>query len=304
MSKPITSRILVITLSNIGDVVMTTPVFEALHAHYPDAVIDIVADRRSDSLFRFCPYKGQVFIKDKKLGWSGVVTLIREIRKQHYDLVVDLRTDGLAYLLKTNRRLWKWPRRYYGEHAVDSHMSVIQPVHKETPFPAATVWLDKNTRQYAKDLLQELPGKRWVGIGPGANWAGKIWPKEAFLEMAEIIKSDVDGFVLLGGPGDQESCSWLAEKLSVPTVDLCAKTDLLQVGAVLEKVLCFVGNDSGLGHIAAAVGARVLTVFGPGQPQRYHPWGDKTDWIVAQDRDLDSLKANIVATRLQALLDY
>ena len=74
------------------------------------------------------------------------------------------------------------------------------------------------------------------------------------------------------------------------------------MAAILERAAVFVGNDSGLGHIAAAVGTPTLTVFGPGDPSRYHPWGPYADWIVADGNDLRQLDPLIVAARLPALL--
>ncbi|MGB5439175.1 MAG: glycosyltransferase family 9 protein, partial [Gammaproteobacteria bacterium] len=98
-----TRSILLITLSNIGDAVMTTPVLEALHHRYPKARIDIVTDARAGSLFEHCPYRGEIILKHK--GWRGTLALLKRLRTTRHDLVVDLRTDGLALLLHARRRL-------------------------------------------------------------------------------------------------------------------------------------------------------------------------------------------------------
>ena len=91
-----TEQILLVSLSNVGDAVMTTPVLEALHQRYPAAVIDIVGDRRSSGLFEFCPYRCRIFHKDKRGGVRGLLRLIQGLRRTRYELVVDLRTDGPA----------------------------------------------------------------------------------------------------------------------------------------------------------------------------------------------------------------
>ena len=98
MAPQDTKTILLITLSNIGDAVMTTPVMTALHNKYPRAVMDIVADARSGEIFTQCPYKGEIFLKDKQAGWQGLLRLVKQLRMKRYDLMVDLRTDGLTLL--------------------------------------------------------------------------------------------------------------------------------------------------------------------------------------------------------------
>ena len=98
-----TRTILLITLSNIGDALMTTPVLEVLHHQYPQAVIDIVTDARAGNLFEFCPYQGEIILKHK--GWRGTLALVKRLRITRYDLIVDLRTDGLTLLLRARRKL-------------------------------------------------------------------------------------------------------------------------------------------------------------------------------------------------------
>ncbi len=74
-------HILLVTLSNIGDALMTTPVMEALHGKHPQAMMDIVADPRSSELFAHCPYLHRVIHRDKSQGWRGSLALVRELRR-------------------------------------------------------------------------------------------------------------------------------------------------------------------------------------------------------------------------------
>jgi len=295
-------HLLVISLSNIGDAIMTTPVLEALHREYPQARIDIVSDRRSAALFTHCPYLGETFLRHKREGRPGLWRLIRRLRQQRYDLIVDLRTDGLAYLLRARKRLHKWRQPRRGVHAVEQHMNILRPIGLAKADSPTRVWLDQGLRSQAAKQLAALPGSRWLAVGPGANWEGKIWPLSAFLGLCQLASACFDGLILLGGPDDRVIAAQLASGVSLPCVDLCGQTDLLQAAAVLECARVFVGNDSGLGHLASAVATPSLTVFGPGEPQRYHPWGPGADWVIAEGQDLRRLSAETVFTALQALL--
>lgn len=294
--------ILVITLSNIGDAVMTTPVLEALHRLAPAAVIDLVADRRSAEIFNHCPYLGRVVFKEKRAGWRGTLRLVRDLRRTRYDLIVDLRTDGLAYLLRGRRRLTKWHARPQGPHAVQQHMSVVARLGIDK-IPPTHIWLTPELEADAAQRLHKLPGTRWLALGPGANWEPKIWPMTRFRDLAEQLQGQFDAVVLLGGPNDAERCGFLAQTLPLPTLNLAGKTGLLQAAAALARMRAFVGNDSGLGHLASAVGTPTLTLFGPGQPERYHPWGVKAHWLTSPDNDLNALSVEAVAAEIGAMFD-
>ncbi|MBI5041449.1 MAG: glycosyltransferase family 9 protein [Gammaproteobacteria bacterium] len=273
---------------------MTTPVLEALHRRYPDAVIDIVADRRSSEVFTHCPYRGHIVFKEKRAGWRGTLQLVRTLRRTRYDLIVDLRTDGLSYLLRADRRLTKRHRQARGPHAVEQHMGVIAALGA-TDIPPTHIWLTPQLEQAAEQRLHTLPGTRWLALGPGANWEPKIWPAAQFRDLITHLADAFDGVILLGGPSDTDRCGSVAQNCPLPHVNLAGQTGLLEAAAVLARATVFVGNDSGLGHLASAVGTPTLTLFGPGQPERYRPWGEHVRWLTSPENDLNRLGAEAVA---------
>lgn len=294
MSAQNTKTILLITLSNIGDAVMTTPVIQALHNKYPRAVMDIVADARSSEVFRHCPCKGDIFLKDKQAGWRGLMTLVRQLRAHRYDLVVDLRTDGLTLLLRASRRLTRRGSKSAGQHAVQRHFAVIGPREGLDRIPATRVWLSQQEQAFAQRQLAALPGTRWLALGPGARWAAKCWPVAAFAALCEQLQARFDGVVLLGSTEDMESCQQLAAHMTRPCLNLAGRTDLLEAAAVLQQAALFIGNDSGLGHLAAACDTPTLTVFGPGDAHRYHPWHPQARWVQSDSGDIAEVSVDAV----------
>ena len=291
----ITHNILLITLSNIGDAVMTTPVMVALHEKYPQAVMDIVADARASELFTHCPGKGKIFLKDKQAGWRGVLSLVRQLRATRYDLVVDLRTDGLTLLLRARRCLTRRGSKAVGYHAVQRHFGVMGPHEGITEIPATCVWLSGQEQDYARKQLAGLPGERWLALGPGARWAPKRWPAGAFRELADRLQTQFDGVILLGSTEDVDSCQQVADGMRLPCLNLAGKTGLLQTAALLQQAALFVGNDSGLGHVAAACNTATLTVFGPGDPARYHPWHPQARWLQSDSGEITDVSVDAVA---------
>lgn len=285
-----TRSILLITLSNIGDALMTTPVLEALHHQYPHAVIDIVTDARARDLFECCPYRGEIILKQK--GWRGTLALLKQLRITRYDLIVDLRTDGLTLLLRARRKLIRRGNSITGGHAVERHFGVIMQTVQPAEIPSQRVWLTESHRTFAQQQLADLPGKRWLALGPGARWAPKCWAPENYIELGNQLTEHFDAIILLGSKDDMAACQHISEGLVLPHRNLAGKTDLLQAAAMLEQAQLFIGSDSGLGHLAAASGTATLTVFGPGDPERYHPWHPQARWVQSENDSIDTVTAS------------
>jgi len=295
-------KILLITLSNIGDAVMTTPVLEALHQRYPQAVIDIVTDARASQLFRHCPYRGAVLNRDKQAGWRGTATLVRQLRKTHYHLVVDLRTDGLTLLLRARKRLTRRKARIPGYHAVERHFGVITDYLDNPGIPAAGLWLSQAEQAFARQQLAGLPGQRWLALAPGARWPPKCWPLQNFRLLVEQLQDEFDAVLLVGDSSEIDMCTDLGKSLALPAINFAGKTDLLQTAAILAQAQLYIGNDSGPGHMAAATGTPTLTVFGPGDPARYHPWHPQARWIQSSTGSIEDIAVDTVTKEVLAIL--
>lgn len=297
------NRLLFITLSNIGDLLMTTPALSALHAAYPDARIDVVADSRSSILLSRCPFLGRLEHRVKRDGTAGLLSLVRRLRRERYEAIVDLRTDFLPWLLRGRRRSARWQARDYGPHAVEQHFAVARRVlPAPQAIPDTCVWLADDDLAHATTLLADLPGPRRLVLAPGANWPGKRWPAAAYAALARKLCAEFDAVILLGNAADVAAFDDHRDALGLPTLDLMGRTSLLEAGAVMRQATLFVGNDSGLGHLAAAAGIPSVTVFGPGRPARYRPWGTRASVVMAPDLDLARLTPAAVADHVRAQL--
>jgi heptosyltransferase III len=291
--------ILLISLSNIGDVIMTTPVLQALHEYSPGSRIDIVADSRSSDIFRFCPYRGELFLKHKKGLFRGGWDLLKAVRKNHYDLIVDLRTDGFAYLLRGNRRLTKWHRASDSLHSVEQHMSIIKSIWHQKEIPPCHVWLSKTERDYAPEVLGIYKGSKLLGLGPGANSKKKVWPAERYVLLVERLSDQFDAIIIFGSNRDRAYADYIHSHIHMPCINLCEKTTLLQAAAVQAHIELYIGNDSGLGHMAAAMGKPTMTIFGPGEPERYRPWIKGGMLAIGRNHDIDNVMVDDVVRALE-----
>ena len=135
-------------------------------------------------------------------------------------------------------------------------------------------------------------------IGVGANFEGKIWDVSKYIELAKLLKNFFDVIILVGDKNDTS----LSKKFSLgykgEIIDCCGLYNLLETAAIIKNSDFFVGNDSGLGHIASAVKTKSFTIFGVGEPHRYSPWGDNASWVQDKDYQINNIKPKIVANKI------
>ncbi len=300
-------KILFVSLSNIGDAVMTTPVLQTLEKIYPDAVFDIVTGKRSAEVFKHYPKLKNLFIKDKQGFLRGYFDLWKALFKTKYDLIVDLRFDGFVYVLRAKRRLTKRNKDDRLTHAVEQHLSVIRSIiperGKSQIITSPAIWLDEAFTFSAINIIKTLPKGFLLSLGPGCGGPEKVWPPTFFAQACNQLKDKISGVILLGGTGDKAYCREVSEKLEIEHCDMSGKTSILEAAALMEKTQCFIGNDSGLGHLASAVATPTITLFGVGFPERYHPWQKETEWLLGSGQDVKNISVNDVVSILNNIID-
>jgi heptosyltransferase III len=186
-----------------------------------------------------------------------------------WHLVVDLRASALAWMLLARER------RVYRPGGEGHRVVELGRFLGVDPPPGPRIWTDDEHRQSAAQLM---PEGRWLAIGPTANWGGKQWPAERFAELARRLTAagaPLAGarIAVFGGPGERQAITPLLEQVQV--LDLIGQLDLATVGACLARAALYVGNDSGLMHLAAAAGTPTLGLFGPSREAHYAPWGPR-----------------------------
>ena len=296
-------KILFVGLSCIGDAVMTIPVLLSLHDKYPDASFDIIADKRSMDLYSTFPYLNNLYLKDKDKFFRGVPDLLHRLWKNYYDVIVDVRTDGLAYLLRGRNKYTKWSGKDYGPHAVEKIMGVIYKIHKNEKIPLTKLWLLNEHYKYAEDSLSVFTQGNVLSVCVGSDQrAQKSWPTEKFIELFERHKNDFTGLVFLGGEIDRNRTEEICSKTTMPYINIIG-SNLLQGAAVLERCKIYIGADSGLGHVANAVGTNTIILFSNDIPERCLPWGDKSRGIVGSNQDARNIRVETVSEEIRKILD-
>jgi heptosyltransferase III len=268
-------RLLFITSNRIGDAVLSTAALQALCARMPGAGVIVACGPLARDLFRAWPNLEALETFDKSSGrWSG---LRARLAGRRYDLAVDLRGSLITYFLRCGRRIIYRKRPGPTVHKVEELARLIGVEAGPTVLP-------RDAKAEA-DAAAIFASRDFLALGPGANWIGKTWPAAAFAQAARALSAPGAAFegapiVLLGGPGEEAIAAQVAQGLAgVQVINAVGKLDLLATAALVARARLYIGNDSGLMHIAAATGVRTLGLFGPSPETIYGPWGDKTQSI-------------------------
>ncbi len=264
-------RILFVTATRIGDAVLSSGLLGYLIERHPGARLTIACGAPAAPLFEAVPHLERLIVIRKrpfKCHWPG---LWRQLAARRWDIVVDLRASGLAWLLAARQRYVKRVRDPE-LHRIEELARVLE---LETP-PLPRLWISPEREAEARILVPD--GEPVLAIGPTANWGGKEWRAERFAELVRELTGE-DGILpgartaVLGSPEERDRALPLID--SVPAdrlIDLFG-SELALAQACLRRFDMFIGNDSGLMHLAAASGIPTLGLFGPSPERHYGPWG-------------------------------
>jgi ADP-heptose:LPS heptosyltransferase len=268
------TRILFITSTRIGDAVINSGVLDYLVRQYPDARVTVACGPLAQPILEHTPGLERLIIVRKKplgLHWLG---LWRRVVTRRWDLVVDLRGSAIAFLLRADRRE-VLKRTRVKMHKVREAAGVM----RLDPPPAPRIYLPDDAR--ARALGWMPAGRDYLVVCPSASLPFKMWPATNFAEVVSALVSSGGamagaGVVIVGGPGDEEHAVPILNSLpDAGVLDLTGKLYLSDVAAVVERARLFIGNDSGVMHIAAAMGAPTLGLFGPSDEMLYGPYGEQ-----------------------------
>jgi len=287
--------ILVIRLYFLGDMLLSTPVLDALRHGFPEARISVLLKKRARELLAGNPNVDEVIEYDAVERYHNprwLLGLGTALRRRRFDLAVDLTGDrrssfllwladpafrvgfnhcGCGFLL--DRSI---PYRSEGL-VVDHLLSVVEPLGARAEERAPRLYLSEEETARAREILRSRglgDEERYVVLSPGASWEYKRWPAERFAELATSVRGRL-GFrcVVTGGEADRGIAGEIAERSEGAAVDLAGATTIREFAGVAAGAAAFVGNDSGPMHVAAAVRTPVVGLFGPSTPERFAPQG-------------------------------
>lgn len=290
----------------IGDMVLLTPALRALKQAYPESFLTLLLRPLVVDLMKSNPYVDECIVDTKTEGqFRSLMKLARQIRKHNFDVAVvfhptSFRNALLCFIARIPIRIGS---NYKGRgfllttfcphntnlHEVDRYLTVLHLLNKSTALtsssrdtiqgfsqPELEFWHTDAERQSIQKLLQNkeiAPKDRLIAVNLGTTWRTKQWDISNFAAVINQISNVLpDVKIVLTGSTAEIS---LVEELPhlESTINLVGKTDILQLGALLERCEVCLTCDSGPMHIAAAVGTPTIALFGPTDPSRHRPYG-------------------------------
>ncbi|MGD9638945.1 MAG: glycosyltransferase family 9 protein [Alphaproteobacteria bacterium] len=268
-------NILFITSTRIGDAILSTGILNHLITENKGAKVTVVCGEVAEPLFAVVPNLEKVIVMRKQKFSLHWFKLWRKIVFRKWDIVVDLRRSLISYLILSKKR-YTLAKSKEKKHRVEEIAGVIGM--KDVP-PNPFIWLAKDHRYAAEKRMYNV--KNVLALAPASNWKAKTWDIENFIAIANKITGKggflEDAYVaVFAAESERSSIKPLLKAIpSNRLIDCAGGASLLTVCACLEKCDFFIGNDSGLMHMAAATGVLTLGLFGPTDERLYAPWGDR-----------------------------
>ena len=299
-ADPRIRRILIIKWSALGDVVISTAMFNDIRNAFPHAIIDLHTLPPYEQLFTDDPLFNELCTIDVRRG-QGLRSAWRWLRfmlPRAYDAVFDLQSNDRSRLLMT---LWwmtgrspRWragthPRFPYNvareEKAGPQHVfDVLRETMAAAGVPTLTDRPVLHLREDHHRRCSELMGANGLEKGgfailiPGSNPRGllKRWGAERYADLAVLLKErGLENVVLLGGPDDREECARISSLCGGNwLVNLCGQTRILDVVPLCAAARLVVANDTGTAHVASCTPTPMVVICGPTDPRKVKPVGD------------------------------
>ena len=294
-------RVLVIRWDRIGDMVLSTPVFNALRAAFPDATIDVLASSSNAPIVADHPAVDEVIVwqgRTRSIWSRRSLRALRDLGQKQYDLVVDLIIDwpvsasllaariaphriGFSDLGKGAFHTLRGPRSDRRTHLLTNNTRLLDT-------------LGVNAREILPALA--IPGKsppfklKKISIHPGGFYESQRWSAVRWIELAGelLISGDIDEICLIPDPGDQSGLEalWTERLPESAIIRPVGVAGLVAEIADLDALLC---NNSGPLHIAGALGIPSLSTLGPTNPDMWWPVGERQVVVQSATRSVDDI---------------
>lgn len=299
-------NLLVVSLSNIGDVILTTPVLTALCEKFPGARLTVVVGPRAREVLIRSPRIDRIVVYDKRAGLWGQWNFLRSLHGVFYDLVIDLRNTAIPFLVFSRRRSPLF-RQFKRISMRERHLEVLQMTGITVPKTSAGFcFFDARDVSSLRVKLERLGVKapqNWIVVAAGARSSAKRWPAAKFRELLGDLAQATDKELVLAGDASERD---LGETLrgAAPSriFNLAGHTTLPETAALVSQSALLITNDSALMHYGYELDRPVVSLFGPTDELKYGREGDHFRLIKAAEAGLESLEVGRVFSACLELL--
>jgi lipopolysaccharide heptosyltransferase II len=307
IDPPQIKKILLIRLRRIGDVTLTTPAISALRQSFPKASISYIIENPYRELVEGNPNLDKVIVLEKKQSLRDFIKLIRLIRKEKYDVVLDFHGGPRASLITLfsraklkvgyrikyrnfiyNIKLPRSPKEGHF-HSVENHINLVRALGvdiKSLPalyLPQAQKTEVEKVRKFIEE--NSLEGRKIISIHISAGNEFRNWGVDNLVQLTNLLAQRPDvRIVLMGTSEDQKAEEEILKKSTASPLSLVGRLNLRELRELISHSSLFVGPDSGPMHIAASTSTPIVALFGPNLPAFNAPWQAKA-FVVEKELD-------------------
>lgn len=304
-------RIAVCKFWGMGSLVLATPAFAELKARHPGAKLTLITQGANRDLVPMLHGVDDAIFLDLGQGPTAFLAslsrLVREVRRRRFDLWVDLefatrfsalvagvsgatRVSGFEVAEVSRGRLHDLrvpfnPHAHIVDNFAMAATGELMPPSKQRELPRIAV-----DPEAAASVAAKLEAEGWDGHSPylvvnpnaGELALERRWPVERFAQVAQALAGELDGWVVLvGAPAEKAYVASLREAIGrkARVADLSGATSLPELAALFAGARLLVSNDTGPLHLACAVGAPTVSIFGPEHPGLFGPRGLRHRWV-------------------------
>lgn len=292
-------RILVTSVNWFGDAIMTTPALKAIKEKFPLSFLAVMAPDRVREVFSDNPYVDEVIIFDEKKNHKSFlskVSFIKQLRAKKFDTVFLVHRSFtralICFLSGIKTRIgYKRPKNILvvnfpiippskNIHKQDYYLYLFEKAGINISDKFAKVYIEGKRLEKCKNEMAAIRKKHayTVGINPSANWLLKRWPAENFAILCDkLIKELNCAIIIIGAKADSQTAEDVIEKMERNVYNLCGKTTIKELAAVISNLDLFISNDSGPAHLSASLGVNTLVLFGPTSSALSAPRGERVE---------------------------
>jgi heptosyltransferase-2 len=331
-------NILVVRQHNhIGDMLCSLTLYTALKKKYPDSKITLVAAKTSYEIpfFELNPFIDRVIIFDKQ-NLKTIFSFFRKLRERKYQIGIVPSTikvsrtshiinflagvkikvgarsiDGnvnKSHKLLTVKSDFSWKNT----HQLDRNLEIVRQIScdltEEEKRSVGFKFSDKEIRDAKKIINENFPdkGRKIIGFHPGAGKKDNMWPTNNFIDLIKKLSSQFNCNILLtAGKIDTEQIEIIENELKNSKLNCQILTELpvKKLGAILSLIDLYITNDTGSMHIAGFADAKMISLFGPTNPNEWAPTGENKYFIKSKNENINNILVDDVYHLAKQILE-
>lgn len=289
MSTP--KHIIIVGVNWFGDAVMSTPVFAAIKKHLPDVTISLITHSRVKELFTCFPYIDNI-IAFKGKNFFAVLRLLPHLFRLKPDCAILLRpsfTKSFIMRLAGVRSIIQHSKADLADsesHRMDVYLSLLDKLDIPVSSRQPEIFLSPDEISSGKDMVKDLTDKdrKLIVLHPMANWGPKRWPPESFALLADLLNKNFNAVIVFTGTArDKKLVGQIRSLMSTSSIDTTGTMSIRQTAAFIKSAALFISADTGIMHLASALGTSIVAVFGPTAPEQTGPRGNGRQILLTGD---------------------